>query len=116
MVSEHDGVWSAALEVPGIQAINIGEDAELDSVSCPSAGSCAAGGYYYDNNADGPFLHPWAVSENNGRWGRAEEPSGAAPNLSLGAVYSVSCPSAGDCSGRRGYPQRQPKSNLALGG
>ncbi len=59
VVSEHDGVWSAALEVPGIQAVNSGEDAGLTSLSCPSAGNCTAAGNYYDNNQDGPYPHPW---------------------------------------------------------
>jgi hypothetical protein len=46
VVSEVNGTWQSAEEVPGIAALNQGEDAGIKSVSCPSAGNCSAGGYY----------------------------------------------------------------------
>jgi len=39
------GSWGKAVEVPGLAALNTGGDAAVTSVSCPSAGDCAAGGY-----------------------------------------------------------------------
>jgi hypothetical protein len=44
------GAWSAAIEVPGLGALNEGEYAEVLSVSCAPAGTCAAGGYYTDGS------------------------------------------------------------------
>ena len=40
------GSWARAIEVPGLGALNRGGDAFVGSVSCGSAGNCAAGGTY----------------------------------------------------------------------
>src|SRR5260221_13911631 len=40
------GSWGRAITVPGLGALNKGRNAGVLSVSCPSAGSCAAGGDY----------------------------------------------------------------------
>jgi hypothetical protein len=91
------GAWQAAHEVPGLAALNAGGDAQVLSVSCASAGNCAAGGYYQDARA---FYEAFVVSEVNGAWGRAAEVPGIAA-LNTGAdswVTSVSCASAGNCT------------------
>src|SRR5215831_11423930 len=44
VVSERNGVWGRAIEVPGLGSLNAGGTAEVASVSCGSAGNCAAGG------------------------------------------------------------------------
>jgi hypothetical protein len=41
------GSWGRVIQVPGLEALNKG-DAVVVSVSCASAGSCAAGGSYDD--------------------------------------------------------------------
>jgi len=46
-VARPAGSWGRAIEVPGLGALNKG-DAEVNSVSCASAGNCAAGGDYRD--------------------------------------------------------------------
>jgi hypothetical protein len=38
------GSWGRVIEVPGLRALNKGGDASVSSVSCASAGSCAAVG------------------------------------------------------------------------
>jgi hypothetical protein len=43
VVGESGGTWSAVKEVPGSAALNAGGSAHVSSVSCPSAGNCAAG-------------------------------------------------------------------------
>jgi hypothetical protein len=48
VVSERHGRWGRAIEVPGLGALNKGGLAEVVSVSCGAAGSCAAGGIYND--------------------------------------------------------------------
>ena len=49
IVDEINGTWRAAEEVPGTAALNKGGGAAINSVSCVSAGYCAAGGYYTDD-------------------------------------------------------------------
>jgi hypothetical protein len=92
VVSQKDGAWGKAEEVPGIAALNTGEDAEIWSVSCASAGNCSAGGGYTSR----PFLtHGFVVSQKNGIWGKARKVSGAVRG---NGINSVSCASAGNCS------------------
>ena len=40
------GSWGKAIEVPGLGALNAGGSAEVDPLSCPSAGHCTAGGSF----------------------------------------------------------------------
>ena len=97
------GVWGTAQEVPGTAGLNQGGGADIDSVSCASAGNCSAGGVY----VDGSGIHQaFVVSEVNGSWQQAEEvPGSAALNQGGGsaAIFSVSCASAGNCSAGGDY-------------
>jgi len=94
VVSEKHGVWGKAKKVPGTAALNVGGNAAVFSVSCASAGNCAAGGYY----KDGSNLYPsFVVDEKNGVWGTAKKVPGTA-GFNDGAVESVSCASAGNCA------------------
>jgi hypothetical protein len=88
-----------AEEVPGTAALNTGGNAAVQTVSCPSAGNCSAGGYY--NAAGGVFV----VTEVSGTWGTAEQiPGSAALNQGGEAVVNVlSCASAGNCAVAGGY-------------
>ena len=97
MVSETNGVWGDAVEVPGTAALNSGGDASVYSVSCGAAGDCAAGGSYRDGSG---HYQAFVVSETNGVWGNAVEVPGTAALNSGGnaEVYSVSCAAAGDCA------------------
>jgi len=92
VVSETNGSWGRAIEVPGLAALNNGAYAGVDSVSCASAGNCAVTGYY-DNGAPEAFV----VSETNGSWGRAIEVPGSAA-FGISTFASVSCASAGNCA------------------
>jgi hypothetical protein len=40
------GTWHTAQKVPGAATLNKGGEAQVQSVSCASAGNCSAGGYY----------------------------------------------------------------------
>jgi hypothetical protein len=97
--SERNGRWANAIEVPGSAALNVGGNAQVNSVSCTSAGSCAAGGSYRAQRRC-CAARPFVVSERNGRWGRAIEVhgSGGLNANGYGAVLSVSCTSAGNCA------------------
>jgi hypothetical protein len=99
---ERNGRWGQAIEVPGLGALNQGGFAEVGSVSCGPAGSCAAGGIYQDRQGSG---QGFVVSEKNGRWDKAiEVPGLGALNQAGNArVYSVSCGSPGNCAAGGNY-------------
>ena len=97
VVSEVNGRWDTAKEVPGTAALNTGGNAAVQSLSCASAGNCSAGGYYTDNFRS---PHAFVVSQVNGRWGTAKE---VAANLRGPLIYSLSCAPAGTCSAGGGY-------------
>jgi hypothetical protein len=91
------GTWGNAIEVPGLGALNKRGNAQLTSVSCGSAGNCAAGGFYTDGSGRG---QAFVDSERNGSWGKAIEVPGSG-TLNAGGnaeVNSVSCASAGNCA------------------
>jgi hypothetical protein len=102
VVSEVNGTWQTATEVPGISTLNQGRNARLVSVSCASAGNCSAGGTYTDSSK---HMQAFVVSEVNGTWRAAVEvPGTAALNTGGNAfVNSVSCASPGKCSAGGGY-------------
>jgi ABC-type phosphate transport system substrate-binding protein len=89
--------WGTAIEVPGTAALNAGGNAEINSVSCATAGNCSAGGYYTDASGD---EQAFVVDEADGVWGTAiEVPGTAALNAAGDAqITSVSCATAGSCS------------------
>jgi len=47
---EDNGVSGTPIPMPGLAALNKGGSAEVDSLSCPSPRSCAAGGTYTDHS------------------------------------------------------------------
>lgn len=110
VASEVKGAWHAAIEVPGIAALNVngshrtaGDGATVLSVACASAGNCLAGGYYTDRSGK---KQAFVASEVNGTWHRATQVPGTAA-LNAGSTDSiegdgakvgwVSCPPAGNC-------------------
>jgi hypothetical protein len=105
VVSEKNGTWGRAIEVPGLGSLNQGGGAQLNSVSCGSAGNCAVGGDYTDGSG---HLQGFVVSEKNGTWGKAIEVPGLG-TLNKGgpaSVTSVSCASAGNCAAGGNYTDR----------
>ena len=106
VASEVNGTWHNAIEVPGTAALNAGASADNDgawvnSVSCGSAGNCAAGGFYTDASGG---QQAFVASEANGTWHNAiEVPGSGSLNTGgsgkpLAEVTSVSCPPAGNCA------------------
>src|SRR5258705_11565379 len=69
------GSWRAAIEVPGTGALNKGGDAVVNSLSCGSAGNCAAGGDYTHGAGHQKAL---VASENYSNWHAAIEVPGTA--------------------------------------
>jgi hypothetical protein len=101
VVTQKNGRWREVQKVPGT-ALTTSGNARVNSVSCTSAGNCAAGGSY--KTADGSFS-AFVVTETNGRWGKAQQVPGlAALNLRGGAaIASVSCTSARHCAAGGSY-------------
>jgi hypothetical protein len=97
VVTEKNGTWGKAEQVPGIAALNKGGIASIDSVSCGATGNCSAGGTYKDTAST---FQAFVVDETNGTWGKAQEVPGSAALNKGGraAIGALSCTSAGHCS------------------
>jgi len=108
VAAERNGTWGQAIEVPGLAALNTGGNANVVSMSCASAGSCAAGGYYVDGAG---WYQGFVASEDNGTWGNATEVPGLAA-LNAGGdagVNSVSCATPGSCAAGGNYADRSDR-------
>jgi hypothetical protein len=89
------GPASRAENLPGLAALNHGR-AQVNALSCPSAGDCALGGYYTDSTG---HSQAFLASQAGGRWARATEVPGTA-ELNIGdsaQLMALSCASAGNC-------------------
>src|SRR5262249_8886999 len=75
VVDQTNGSWGSAIQVAGTAALNSGGGAWLESVSCASAGNCAAGGSYTDGSG---HYQAFVADETNGTWGTAIEVPGTA--------------------------------------
>jgi D-alanine-D-alanine ligase-like ATP-grasp enzyme len=104
VVTEAHGAWGKAQEVAG--ALNTGGWAHVDSVSCGSAGNCAAGGFY----SVGSGFHGFVVTETHGTWGKPQQVAVALSTGGGSQVESVSCASAGNCSAGGTYSDRSSDS------
>jgi hypothetical protein len=102
VVAEKNGVWRAAVRVPGTIGGNSDGDnpfrayAEVTSVSCGTAGHCGVGGFTNNNRHNETFFE---TEKKNGAWGTAVRvPGTAALDLGGGAyVTSVSCTRTNAC-------------------
>jgi hypothetical protein len=108
VVSQVNGRWGKAIEVPGSAALNTGGGADVSSVSCGAAGNCSAGGYYLHGSSSTGSQQAFVVSQVNGKWGKAIEVPGTAVLNTGGSaqVSSVSCATAGNCSAGGTYFSR----------
>jgi hypothetical protein len=102
VVSEVNGTWHKAIEVPGTAALNQGRSAGTDLVSCAAAGNCGAAGGYVDNSG---HRQVFVVSQVNGAWHPAiEVPGTAALNRGGNAhIGALSCAAVGNCSAGGSY-------------
>jgi len=96
-VNEKNGVWGTGAEVPGIAALDSTGFSQVVSISCATAGNCAAGGFFYETTGFYVFL----ANEKNGVWGKAIRMPGAAGLGYTGGKISldaVSCGAPGYCT------------------
>jgi hypothetical protein len=91
VVNETGGSWHTAKVVPGLAGLST-DSAEVDSVSCASAGRCSASGL----NGGDSFL----VDESAGTWGTAHvvPPLARSRIGSETSLDSVSCVATGACT------------------
>jgi hypothetical protein len=86
VVSEQNGRWGKAVQMPGLAALNQGGNAEVSSVSCAPLGGCSAVGFYTDG---GRHQQGFVAVKRNGVWGKAVEVPGLA-TLNKGGNAEVS--------------------------
>jgi hypothetical protein len=99
LLAEKAGRWSRGVEATlPANAQTKQSGLPLDSVSCASAGNCSAVGGYTDNSGSDQGL---LLTERGGRWRTGVEvalPANASTSHGQVLVFSVSCPSAGNCT------------------
>lgn len=115
VVSERNGVWGKLKQVTGLAAFTTDQYASVDSIDCPSAGNCSAGGSY----APRTFNHlanrqAFLVNEKKGAWGKAlniaglaKLNSGSSSGIPGASFYQLSCSSAGNCLAAGSYDGKQ---------
>jgi hypothetical protein len=67
VVSETGGSWGTAINVPGTTTLRRGSSADVNEISCPVAGECAAGGFFTGLRGPKAFV----VDETSGSWANA---------------------------------------------
>jgi hypothetical protein len=99
VISEKNGTWGKAIEIPNLATLNRGSDVDLVEVSCASAGNCAAGGYYNLTRSNDTPTQTFVASESKGVWGKATQLPGLKTlNFGSSAINAISCPSSGHCA------------------
>jgi hypothetical protein len=103
VVTEKNGVWGTARELPGLAALNTARQATVGALSCAPASSggagwrgyCAAGGQYGSWSGTQAYVADFS----GGTWQPAREYPGTAALNTVGgaAISSISCPSPGGC-------------------
>jgi len=94
VISEVNGSWETAQDVPGLAALDTGGGAGVAAVSCAAPGDCGAGGSYQVASS-GPGCcksMAFVVSQVKGAWGTAQRIAGSA------GIGGVSCAAPGDCA------------------
>ena len=97
VVSQVDGVWGTATNVPGLNALDTGGSAGVELMSCATPGNCSASGVYADLNES---TQVFVVSQVDGVWGTAID----VPNLkalatdNYSSINSMSCATPGNCT------------------
>lgn len=95
---ERRGTWQPVHTLTGTGIIAGGPDSAATTVSCATAGNCAAGGFF--DGPGGTGVQAFTASEVNGTWGSAQVPPGSAA-LNTGknaSLTSVSCAAPGSCA------------------
>jgi hypothetical protein len=87
VVGETGGAWGSAQSVPTVPQLNVGGDAETNTISCFAAGECGASGYYRDASDNIQSF----VAQQSTSWDGSLEVAGTGGSFS--EPNSESCPS-----------------------
>jgi hypothetical protein len=94
IAEEKGGTWGNAIPVPGIIRLNVLGVANVQNISCPSAGNCAVSGFYTGASGNEQIF---VADEVNGTWGSATRLPGPASTGNNSGAH-VACWSAGHCT------------------
>ncbi len=109
IITETNGVWDQGVEaiLPANAAPDTGpfsQIAELELVTCPSAGNCVAAGNYTDTSGNQQAM---IITETGGVWTRGTElsppPNAGAPSTASLFLSDITCTSVGNCTAVGGY-------------
>jgi Bacterial Ig-like domain (group 3) len=94
-VTETDGRWGTAGQIPAPGPASSGSDLQLTVISCGAAGECGAGGSFDDGMSTAAAI----VGQSGGIWGGAQLVAGLSSlaTITWSQITAVSCPAAGDC-------------------
>lgn len=104
MVTEANGKWGAAKQLPGIATLEAKGGSQGHSVGCATGGTlfCAVGGWYTAGSSDQEVAFVATVSDTSasGVWGTVEDVPGLTTLTADDRYYGVvlSCGSDGGCS------------------
>jgi hypothetical protein len=111
VVTQTNGRWGKAFEVPGTAALNAEGLAAVNAVSCGFTGNCTVGGEYSFAPASAcgfnQCVQAFVANEVNGRWQAAHAVPGLAQlNTGMDAtVDAISCTPNGNCAAGGEYTQ-----------
>jgi hypothetical protein len=101
VVSQVNGTWNKAIEVPGLAQLDKADNSAVVSLSCSSAGNCGAAGFYASAiPVSYPLEQAFLVNQVNGVWEKPIEVPGTGPFNTGGnaAATAISCPATNRCS------------------
>ena len=115
LLSEVRGVWKAPTRLLPPSQARADPALTINSLSCATAGNCAAVGSFEDTHRNG---QSFVATEIRGRWTRAQEvklPSGAGSSVQNSQIHSVECWSTGNCSAIGSYSDNTSPTGYAQG-
>jgi hypothetical protein len=115
VATEHSGTWAAAMNVPGLAALDQGHAAEIADVTCGVTGNCVAGGWANVHvTAKLVRTEAFVVSQSDGTWGKALVVPGIVKLDGEGnsQVLAMACPASANHCSAGGFYELNHKSRV----
>jgi hypothetical protein len=115
VATEHNGTWAAAMNVPGLAALDQGHAAEIAATSCGVTGNCVAGGWANVHvTAKLVRTEAFVVSQTDGTWGKALVVPGIVKLDGEGnsQVVAMACPSSANHCSAGGFYELNHKTRI----
>jgi len=107
VVSEKNGTWGNAIEIPNLGTLNKGGNVDTVNVGCVSAGNCVAAGDYLTAPGEDSATNAFVASENKGAWAKATQLPGLSTlNHGSSIINAISCTLSGRCAADGTYEVR----------